>query len=141
MQPLDVARVSLASSIASQPDFWRRDFQGKWTTMKSILIAAALGALMFSTVAHADIGIDSRQLDQSRQIDAGKRSGKLSRRERGVLNQEQRSIKQVEARLRARGNNLSERDERRLGVLLDRAQAHIRQLKNNRERGRNGIHF
>lgn len=109
--------------------------------MKKIFIASALGALMFSTVAHADIGIDTRQLDQSRQIDAGKRSGKLSRRERDVLNQEQRNIKRVEARLRVRGNDLSERDERRLGVLLDRSQAHIIQLKNNRERGRNGIHF
>jgi hypothetical protein len=109
--------------------------------MKKIFIAAALGSLMFSAVAHADIGIDTRQLDQSRQIDAGKRSGKLSIRERNVLNQEQRNIKRTEARLRARGNNLSERDERRLGLLLDRAQAHIRQLKNNRERGRNGIHF
>ncbi len=104
-------------------------------------MAAALGSLLVSSVAHADIGIDSRQLDQSRQIDAGKRSGKLSRRERDVLNQEQRNIARTEAQLRARGNNLSERDERRLGVLLDRAQAHIRQLKNNRERGRNGIHF
>jgi hypothetical protein len=109
--------------------------------MRNIFIAVALGALMFSSVAQADIGIDSRQLDESRQIDAGKRSGKLSRRERGVLNQEQRSIKRVEARLRARGNDLSERDERRLGVLLDRAQAHINRLKNNRERGRTGIHF
>jgi hypothetical protein len=109
--------------------------------MKKIFIAAALGVLTFSTVAYADIGIDSRQLDQSRQIDAGKRSGKLSRRERGVLNQEQRDIKRIEARLRARGNNLSERDERRIGLLLQRSQVHINRLKNNRERGRTGIHF
>jgi hypothetical protein len=107
--------------------------------MKKIFIAAALGSLMVSSAAYADIGIDSRQLDQSRQIDAGKRSGKLSRRERNVLNQEQRNIKVAESRLRSRGNNLSERDERRLGLMLDRAQAHIRQLKNNRERGRSGI--
>ncbi len=109
--------------------------------MKKIFIVAALGALTIGGIAHADIGIDARQTNQSRQIDAGKRSGKLSIRERNVLNAEQRQIKRVEAQLRARGNNLGERDERRLNVLLDKSQAHIIQLKNNRERGRNGIHF
>ena len=109
--------------------------------MKKIFIAAALAALTIGGVAQADIGIDARQADLSRQVDAGKRSGKLSIRERNVLNAELRGIARVEAQLRARGNNLGERDERRLGAMLDKAQAHIRQLKNNRERGRNGIHF
>jgi hypothetical protein len=109
--------------------------------MKKIFIAAALGAIAISGPARADIGIDARQADQSRQIDAGKRSGKLSIRERNVLNAEQRQIKRVEASLRVRGDNLSDRDERRLTVLLDSAQLHIRRLKQNRERGRNGIHF
>ena len=109
--------------------------------MKKLLIAAALGSLLFSTIAQADVGIDLRQADQSRQIDAGKRSGKLSRRERNVLNQEQRQIKAIEARLRARGASLNEREERNLGAMLDRAQRNIVRLKDNRERGRNGIHF
>ncbi|MBX9858060.1 MAG: hypothetical protein K2Y20_00530 [Sphingomonas sp.] len=109
--------------------------------MKKLLIAAALGALTFGSVAQADIGIDIRQTDLQRQVDAGKRSGKLSIRERNVLNAELRRISAVEAQLRARGNNLSERDERRIGAMLDKAQLHIRQLKQNRERGRNGIHF
>jgi hypothetical protein len=109
--------------------------------MKKIFIAAALSALTLGSVAQADIGIDVRQADLQRQVDAGKRSGKLSVRERNVLNAELRRISQVEAQLRARGNNLSERDERRVGAMLDKAQAHIRQLKQNRERGRNGIHF
>ncbi len=109
--------------------------------MKKIFIAAALSALTIGGVAHADIGIDARQADLQRQVDAGKRSGKLSIRERNVLNAELRRIASVEAGLRARGNNLGERDERRLGVMLDRAQVHIRQMKQNRERGRNGIHF
>ncbi len=109
--------------------------------MKKIFIAAALATLAVGGIAQADIGIDTRQADLSRQVDAGKRSGKLSVRERNVLNAELRRIANVEAQLRARGNNLGERDERRLGVMLDKTQAHIRQLKQNRERGRNGIHF
>ena len=109
--------------------------------MKKIVIAAALGALTIGGIAKADFAIDARQADQSRQIDAGKRSGKLSVRERNVLKAEQADIKAVEAKLRARGNGLSEADERRLNALLDKAQAHITQLKNNRERGRTGIHF
>jgi len=107
--------------------------------MKKISIVAALAALTLGGVAQADIGIDSRQANLSRQVDAGKRSGKLSVRERNVLNNELRQIALVEAGLRARGNNLGERDERRLRVMLDKTQRHITQLKNNRERGRSGI--
>jgi len=106
-----------------------------------MFIAAALSALTLSGVAHADVGIDVRQADLSRQVDAGKRSGKLSIRERKVLNAELRRVAATEAQLRARGDNLSERDERRLGALLDKVEVHMRQLKNNRERGRNGIRF
>jgi hypothetical protein len=109
--------------------------------MNRIFIAAAIGALALGGVAQADIGIDTRQADLQRQVDAGKRSGKLSIRERNILNAELRRIANVEAELRARGNNLSERDERRIGAMLDAAQRHIRQLKQNRERGRTGIHF
>lgn len=109
--------------------------------MNRFFIAAAIGALALGGVAQADIGIDTRQADLQRQVDAGKRSGKLSIRERNILNAELRRIANVEAQLRARGNNLSERDERRIGAMLDKAQTHIRQLKRNRERGRTGIHF
>ncbi len=107
--------------------------------MKKISIIAALAALTLGGVAQADVGIDARQANLSRQVDASKRSGKLSVRERNVLNTELRQIARTEAQLRARGNNLSERDERRLRVMLDRTQRHIQQLKNNRERGRSGI--
>jgi len=109
--------------------------------MRKVFIAAALGAVGVSGVAWADIGIDVRQANQQRQIDAGKRSGKLSLRERQILNAEQRRIADYEAQLRAKGNNLSEADERALNAMLDRSQAHINALKRNRERGRSGIHF
>lgn len=102
--------------------------------MKRTIIALAAASLFVGTAAQADVAIDARQANQQRQIDAGKRSGKLTRRERDVLTNEQRMIKRVEARL-SRGT-LGERDENRLARMLDRSQAHIIQLKNNRERTR-----
>jgi len=104
--------------------------------MRKITFGLMIASLAIGTAAQADLGIDARQADQQRQIDAGKRSGKLSRRERVVLTNEQQQIKLVEARLRVRGNNLGERDEARLNAMLDRAQRNIVQMKNNRERGR-----
>jgi len=112
----------------------------KEKSMRKLMIAAALGAMTIGTTAQADIGIDVRQINQQRQIDAGKRSGKLSARERQTLSNEQRAIKREEARLRAAGG-FSARDEIRINALLDRAQANINRLKNNRVRGPNDVPF
>ena len=110
--------------------------------MKKLMIAFAVASLTVSTVASADVGIDLRQTNQQRLIDAGKRSGKLSRRERDVLTREQYTIKAEEGRLRGRhGGRLTNADEARIMAMLDRSQRHITRLKNNRERGRNGIHI
>ena len=110
--------------------------------MKKLFIALALGAASVSSVAYADIGIDARQVNQQRQIDAGKRSGQLSLRERQTLTNEQRAIKRQEGALRARhGGSLTNRDEARIMAMLDRAQANIERLKRNHVRGRNGIHL
>jgi hypothetical protein len=103
--------------------------------MRKIIIALALGTVMVPATAFADVGIDARQANQQRQIDAGKRSGKLTRNERDVLTVEQRSIKREEGRLRMRGG-FSNRDQAYIGGLLDRAQRHIDRLKNNRVRTR-----
>jgi hypothetical protein len=103
--------------------------------MRKIIILLALGAIAVPATAFADVGIDIRQSNQQRQIDAGKRSGKLTRRERDVLTIEQRSIKREEGRLRARGG-FGNRDQAYILGLLDRAQRHIDRLKNNRERSR-----
>jgi hypothetical protein len=108
--------------------------------MKKIALALAMAGVLTPAIAYADIGIDLRQADQQRQIDAGKRSGKLSRSERDILTNEQRRIKTIEGRLRARGG-FGNRDEARIQAMLDQAQAHINRLKRNRVRGRNGIHF
>lgn len=101
--------------------------------LTALLTIAALG--LGVTPALADVGIDARQANQQRQIDAGGRSGKLSRRERTVLTNEQRMIKSREARLRTRGG-FGNRDQAVIMSMLDRSQAHIVRLKNNRERGR-----
>ncbi len=106
--------------------------------MRKIIIALALGAVALPAAAFADIRIDARQANQQRQIDAGKRSGKLTRRERDILTTEQRMIKREEGRLRARGG-FNNRDEAAIGRLLDRAQAHIERLKNNRARTRGSL--
>ena len=102
--------------------------------MKPIIIAIATAALFAGTAAQADIRIDARQVNQQRQIDAGKRSGKLSVAERNLLTNEQRMIKRQEARFDRGGFNRAEK--RAINRMLDRSQAHIVRLKNNRNRVR-----
>ena len=106
--------------------------------MRKIVIALALGATALPATAFADLGIDVRQANQQRQIDAGKRSGKLTRRERDILTAEQRAIKREEGRLRARGG-FNDRDKAVIARMLDRSAAHITRLKNNRARTRGSL--
>ncbi len=107
--------------------------------MRKLTFVAVLGSLALGTAAQADIGIDLRQANQQRQIDAGKRSGKLSLRERQILTSEQRAIKQQEARYRDSGGRFTNREEAAIMAMLDRAQAHINRLKDNRTRGPNDV--
>lgn len=106
--------------------------------MKKTIILA-LAALTVSTAAQADVGIDLRQSNQQRQIDAGKRSGKLSLNERRILTNEQRAIKRQEARYRDSRPGFTNREEGLIMAMLDRSQAHINRLKNNRVRGPNDV--
>lgn len=107
--------------------------------MRKLTFVAVLGSLALGTAAQADIGIDLRQANQQRQIDAGKRSGKLSLRERQTLTNEQRAIKQQEARYRDSGGRFTNREEAAIMAMLDRAQANINRMKNNRTRGPNDV--
>ena len=109
--------------------------------MRKIIIALGLGALLIGGAAQADVGIDLRQVNQQRQIDAGKRSGKLSLGERQTLTNEQRVIKRQEARYKASGGRFTNREEAAIMAMLDRAQRHINRLKNNRVRGPNDVPF
>jgi predicted RNA-binding protein with RPS1 domain len=106
--------------------------------MKKIVMLA-LASLTIGTAAQADVGIDIRQANQQRQIDAGKRSGKLSLSERRTLTNEQRAIKRQEARYRDSRPGFTNREQGLIMAMLDRSQAHIDRLKNNRTRGPNDV--
>ncbi len=108
--------------------------------MRKIAFALALASVAVPATVFADVGIDVRQANQQRQIDAGKRSGKLTRTERNRLTAEQYRIKVIEGRLRARGG-FSNRDQAYIQGRLDRAQAHITRLKNNRVRTRGSLNI
>ncbi len=107
--------------------------------MRKLTLITVLAGLAIGTAVNADIGIGVRQINQQRQIDAGKRSGKLSLREREILTNEQRAIKQQEARYRHSGGGFNDREQGLIMAMLDRAQAHINRLKNNRVRGPNSV--
>lgn len=109
--------------------------------MKKITIALALAGLSITTVAQADIRIDARQVNQQRQIDAGKRSGKLNRAERDRLTAQQRSIDRTKKQFERSGGRFSGVEVRRVNAMLDKSQADIVRAKQNRVRGRNGIHL
>lgn len=107
--------------------------------MRKLTVITVLASLAIGTAVRADVGIDIRQINQQRQIDAGKRSGKLSLREREILTNEQRAIKRQEARYRSSGGRFSNREQGPIMAMLDRSQAHINRLKNNRVRGPNSV--
>ena len=107
--------------------------------MRKLPFIAVHGSFAFGTAAQADVGIDLRQANQQRQIDAGKRSGKLSLRERQILTNEQRAIKRQEARYRDSRGRFTNREQGAIMAMLDRSQAHIDRLKRNRMRGANDV--
>ena len=109
--------------------------------MKKIIIALGVAGVSISTVAQADIRVDARQLNQQRQIDAGKRSGKLSRAERDYLTTQQRSIERTKKQFERSGGRFTDAEVRRVNQMLDKSQADIVRAKQNRTRGRNGIHM
>jgi hypothetical protein len=109
--------------------------------MKKIIIALAVAGFSISTVAQADIRVDARQVNQQRQIDAGKRSGKLSRAERDRLTAQQRTIERSKRQLERSGGRFTRAEVGRVNAMLDRSQADITRAKQNRTRGRNGIHM
>lgn len=110
--------------------------------MKKIVLAFTLATLTASTVVPATAAINVRQLEQQRQIDAGKRSGKLTERERRSLKAEQRSIVMLERQMRARhGGQLTRRDKQILHARQRAAGRHIRYEKYDLQRGKNHLPF
>ncbi len=103
-----------------------------------ILAAAAFG---LATAAQADIRIDAKIVDQQRQIDAGKRSGKLSLAERRTLTNENRMIRRTVERYENSYGRFSAREKALVDGMLTRSQARINRLKNNRTRGPDDVPF
>ena len=108
--------------------------------MKIIASIAALSVLAAATPALAAGPINARQINQERLIDAGFRSGKLTRSEVTMLKNDQRSIRLLEDRMRARhGGKLIRTDKRILQQRQDRADVNIAREKADRQRGRNRL--
>lgn len=107
--------------------------------MRIIVAALALGALAAGTAASAG-PVNVRQANQQRRIDAGVRSGKLTRSEAARLRTEQRSIEREKAVLKARhGGHLTAADKRRIHYRQQRANSHILAQKHDGQRGRNKL--
>ncbi len=108
--------------------------------MRSVFIAIALSAIALPSFASAAGPINARQLDQERLIDAAARNGKLTRAEENMLNADQRSIRRLENRMRARhGGKLTRSDRNILKARQDQAQRNLYREKNDRQRGRNHL--
>ena len=106
---------------------------------KLTLIAVAL--LGVTTPALANIGIDVNIVDQQRQVDAGKRSGKLSLRERQILTNDIRAIKRTVERYENSNGRFTRGEKATVNAMLRRNQDKIDRLKNNRVRGPNDVPF
>ena len=105
--------------------------------MITVLIAASLSV---GVAATANAAINVNQINQQRLIDAGYRSGKLTRFEKGKLEAQQRSISARERFMRARhGGDLTKRDKRTLHALQKQAGRDIQREKYDRQRGRNKL--
>ena len=108
--------------------------------MRAPFIAIALVAITLPVAAFAAGPINARQLDQERLIDAAARNGKLTRYEENILNADQRSIRRLENRMRARhGGKLTRSDRRTLKARQDQAQRNLYREKNDNQRGRNHL--
>ena len=103
------------------------------------LIAVTL--LGITAPALANVGIDVNIVDQQRQVDAGKRSGKLSLRERQVLTNDLRAIKRTVERYENSGGRFTRGEKATVNSMLRRNQDKINRLKANRVRGPNDVPF
>jgi uncharacterized protein HemX len=107
--------------------------------MRIFKTALLLGLAAIGTSAIAAGPVNVRQANQERRIDAGHRSGKLTRAEEARLNAEQRSIKRLEAQLKARHGRLTAADKRLIHSRQEAANRHILAQKGDAQRGRNKL--
>ena len=108
--------------------------------MRIIVTALGIAALALGATAEAARPANLRQLNQERRIDAGVRSGKLTRAEANRLKAEQRSIAQLRVTRKARhGGQLTSADKRTIERRQEAANAHILGQKNDGQRGKNHL--
>jgi hypothetical protein len=103
------------------------------------MLIAVFGSLAASVPALADVGIDVRIVDLQRQVDAGKRSGKLSIGERVRLTNDIRATKRLVERYENSGGRFTRAEKRAVQDRLDRIQLRISGAKRNDVRGPNDV--
>ena len=96
-------------------------------------VIAALAGLALAVPAAASI--NARGLNHNRLIDAGVRSGKLTRAEARILRDEQTRIEYKKDRFE-RDGNYTRREKQIIHDHQDAAARHIDRLKNNAQRRR-----
>jgi 2-methylaconitate cis-trans-isomerase PrpF len=108
--------------------------------MNKIIIALGIAAVAIGSAASAEDPVNLRQINQDRRIDAGHRSGKLTRWETEQLKAQQASIAREEDRMRARhGGHLTARDKAIIHARQDRANRAILKQKYDAQRGPNHL--
>ena len=108
--------------------------------MKKTILGLGLAAIAVAGTAPAAGPVNVRQLNQERRIDAGRRSGKLTRAEAARLKAQQAAISREEDRLRARhGGRLTAADRRLIHARQEQANRAILQQKHDAQRGPNRL--
>ena len=98
-------------------------------------LTAAIAALSIGALAApASAAVNARQLNQQRNIDAGLRSGKLTRGEYNRLKAEQRAITHASERFKYTGGRYTEAEKQRVHAMQDAAARHMDRLKHNARR-------
>lgn len=110
--------------------------------MRKILMTMAAATMALAMALPVAAQVNVRQLNQERRIDAGVRSGKLSRSEAVRLKAQQRGVQRLEAQLRAKhGGRLTAADKRMIHDRQAEADRAITHQKHDRQRGRNHLPF
>jgi hypothetical protein len=100
--------------------------------LATLLLAAAGGACAQTFSQAAEARVDHREAAQERRIEQGVQSGEVTRREARGLGRQQARIERAESRAGADGK-IMPREAARLEHRQDRASAHIRHAKHDRQ--------
>ena len=102
--------------------------------MNRFLAATAAAMALATLAAPASAAVNARQLNQYRNIDAGLRSGKLTRAEVTTLRAEQHAIERAAERFKFSGRTYTDREKAKIHAMQDAAARHIDRLKHNARR-------